>query len=198
MLPLQLLYDGPYAVLRRGGRSFMLRIGSREEIVAVSRRKACSAADATPSKRPGGSAAAKRVSFAQPLASTPSSTVPPLNGPRTVFLPSAEVFAHPGPAAPSPPPQQRSPLRQRTPPWNPPCQRTLPWYPQRQRTPPQRMDLRPPLLPAEARAREEPRGDRFGAPAPSYISTMAFVYVHCSETTLTGESRFHISTPLGI
>jgi hypothetical protein len=42
-------------------------------------------------------------------------------------------------------------------------------------TPPQRMDLRPPLLPAEARAREEPSGDWFGTPAPSYISTMAFV-----------------------
>jgi hypothetical protein len=83
---LQPLYDGPYAVTRRGGRSFMLKVGSREEIVAVSCLKARTAADTAPGsqrhrsrppgKRPGGSAAAKRVSFAQPLASTPSTAQP--------------------------------------------------------------------------------------------------------------------------
>jgi hypothetical protein len=147
--PLQPLYDGPYAVIRRGGRSFTLQIGSREEIVAVSRLKACTTVDAAPgsplrrglppgkrpgssaaAKRPNGSAAAKQVSFAHPLASTPS-TAPPRNGPGTIFLPSAEVFARPGPAAPPTAPQQRNPPRQRTP----------PRYPQRQRSPPQRMDL---------------------------------------------------------
>jgi hypothetical protein len=33
---LQLLYNGPYAVIRRSGRSFTLQVGSREEIFAVS------------------------------------------------------------------------------------------------------------------------------------------------------------------
>jgi hypothetical protein len=40
----------------------------------------------------------------------------------------------------------------------------------------------PLLLPAEARARGEPCGDWFGTPAPSYISAMAFVYVHVQCT----------------
>jgi hypothetical protein len=46
--PLQPLYDGPYAVIRHGGRSFTLRVGQRDEIVAVSRLKACTTADAAP------------------------------------------------------------------------------------------------------------------------------------------------------
>jgi hypothetical protein len=50
-------------------------------------------------------------------------------------------FARPGPAAPSPPPQQRNPPCQRTPPRNPPHQRTPPRCPQCKRTPPQRIDL---------------------------------------------------------
>jgi hypothetical protein len=45
--PLRLLYDGPYTVIRCGGRSFTQH-GSREEVVAVSRLKACTTADATP------------------------------------------------------------------------------------------------------------------------------------------------------
>jgi hypothetical protein len=105
MPPLWPLYDGPYAVIRRGGRSFTLQIGSREEIVAVSRLKACTTADTVPGsplrrgrppgKRLGGSAAAKWVTFQHPLVTTPS-TAPPQNGPGTVFLPSAEVFCTPG------------------------------------------------------------------------------------------------------
>jgi hypothetical protein len=146
--PLHPLYDGPYAILRRGAHSFTLQVRPREEIIAVSRLKACTTADAAPGspcrrgrppgKRPNGgsgSAAAKRVTFQHPLIVTPSATAPPRNGPGTVFLPSAEVFARPGPAAPPTSPQQRNPPRQRTPPRNPPR------YPQRQRTPPQRMDL---------------------------------------------------------
>ncbi len=46
--PLQLLYDGPYAVLRRGPRSFTIRVGSRDEVVAISRLKACMVVDVTP------------------------------------------------------------------------------------------------------------------------------------------------------
>ncbi len=46
--PLRLLYDSPYAVIHRGSRSFMLRIGSTEEFVAVSRLKACTTTDAAP------------------------------------------------------------------------------------------------------------------------------------------------------
>ncbi len=38
--PLQPLYDGPYTVLRRGPRSFTIRVGSRDEVIAVSRLKA--------------------------------------------------------------------------------------------------------------------------------------------------------------
>jgi hypothetical protein len=46
--PLQPLYDGPYAVLRRGPCSFTIRVGSQDEVVAVSRLKACTAVDAMP------------------------------------------------------------------------------------------------------------------------------------------------------
>jgi hypothetical protein len=85
-------------------------------------------------------AATKRVSFADPLVSSPSSLGMPQNGPGTAFLPGEEVFARPGPAAPSQPPQMRYP----------PCQRA----------PPKRLDLRPLLLPAETRARGEPCGEQ--------------------------------------
>jgi hypothetical protein len=71
--PLQPLYDGPYAVLHRSPRSFTIRVGSRDEVVAVSHLKVCTAADATPGSprrsgrlpgsSPGGLAATKRVSF---------------------------------------------------------------------------------------------------------------------------------------
>jgi hypothetical protein len=98
----------------------------------VNRLKACTAVDATPGSpprhgrppglRPGGLAATKRVSFSDPLISSPSSSqAPPQNGPRTVFLPGEEVFACLGPAAPSQPPQT--------------------WYPSRQWAPPKRLDL---------------------------------------------------------
>ncbi len=46
--PLQPLFDGPYAVLRRGPRSFTIRVGSQDEVITVRRLKACMAADATP------------------------------------------------------------------------------------------------------------------------------------------------------
>jgi hypothetical protein len=125
--PLQSLYDGPYSVLRRGPRSFTIRVGSRDEVVTVSRLKACTAADATPGSpccrgrppgsRPGGLAATKRVSFSDLLVSSPSSSSAlPRDSPGTVFLPGKEVFARPGPAAPSQPPQTQYPFRQRTPP----------------------------------------------------------------------------------
>ncbi len=80
----------PGSPLRRGRPP-----GKRPGGSAAAKRPNGSAA----AKRPNSSAATKRVSFAHPLASTPS-TPPPRNGPGTVFLPSAEVFARPGPAAP--------------------------------------------------------------------------------------------------
>jgi hypothetical protein len=74
--PLQPLYDGPYTVLRCSPRSFT------HEVVAISRLKACTAADATPGSprlrgRPPGShrsglATTKRVLFSDPLVSLPS------------------------------------------------------------------------------------------------------------------------------
>jgi hypothetical protein len=119
--PLQLLYDSPYSVLRHSPRSFTIRVGSWDEVVAVSRLKACTAVDATPGSpchrgrppglHPGGLAATKQVSFSDPLVSSPSPPAPPQNGPGTVFLPGEEVFARPGPAAPSQVPQTRYPSR---------------------------------------------------------------------------------------
>jgi hypothetical protein len=124
--PLQPLYDGPYTVLRRGLRSFTIRVGSRDEVIAVSRLKACTAADATPGSprlrsrppdsHPGGPAATKRVSFSDPMVSTPSFPAPSRDGPGPVFLPGKEDFAGPGPAAPLQAPQTRYPSRQRAPP----------------------------------------------------------------------------------
>jgi hypothetical protein len=146
--PLQPPYDGPYTVLRRGPRSFTIRVGFRDKVIAVDRLKACKAADAMPwqlrrrgrplGSHPGSPAATKRVSFSDPLVSPPSPPVPPRDGPGTVFLPGEEVFACPGPVAPSQVPQTR--------------------YPSRQWAPPKRLDLRPLLLPAEARALGEPCG----------------------------------------
>jgi hypothetical protein len=113
--PCQPLYDGPYAVLRRVPCSFTIRIGSRDEVIAVSRLKACTAADAMPGSphnrgrppgsHPGGPTSTKRVSFADPLVSSPSSPAPPQNSSGTVFLPGEEVFARPGLAPPSQAPQ---------------------------------------------------------------------------------------------
>ncbi len=121
--PLQPLYDGPYTVLHRRPRSFTIRVGSWDEVIAVSRLKACTAADATPGSllrcgrrpgsHPGGPAATKRVLFSDPLVSPPSPPVPPRDGPGTVFLPGEEVFACSGPAALSEVPQTRYPSRQR-------------------------------------------------------------------------------------
>jgi hypothetical protein len=129
--PLQPLYDGPYAVLRRSPCSFTIRVGSRDEVVTVSHLKACTAADATPGtpprrgrppgSRPGGLAATKQVSFSDPLVSSSSSLVLPRDSPGTVFLPRVEDFANPGLAAPLQPPQTR--------------------YPSCQQAPPQRLDL---------------------------------------------------------
>jgi hypothetical protein len=121
--PLQPLYDGPYTVLCRGPRSFTIRVGSRDEVITVSRLKACTAADAMPGSlrrcarlpgsHPGGPAATKQVLFSDLLVSLPSPLAPPRDGPRTVFLPSEEVFARPGPAAPLQVPQTRYLSRQR-------------------------------------------------------------------------------------
>jgi hypothetical protein len=102
--PLHHPYDSPYAVVRRGPHSFTIRVGLQDKIVSVSRLKACTEADATPGsplrcgrppgKRPGGPAATKRVSFADPLDSLPS--LPwalPSDSPGTVF-PVTDWFLH--------------------------------------------------------------------------------------------------------
>ncbi len=88
-----------------------IRVGSWDEVVAVSRLKACTAADATPGSprrssrllglHPGSPATTKRVSFSDPLVSSPSFPAPPRDSPGTVLLPGEEVFACPGPAEPS-------------------------------------------------------------------------------------------------
>ncbi len=72
--------DGHYVVLRRGPRSFTIRVGSQDEVVAVSHFKACMAADPTPGSlrhrgrppgsHPGSLAATKQVSFLDPLVSS--------------------------------------------------------------------------------------------------------------------------------
>ncbi len=46
--PLQPLYDGPCVVLRRGPCSFTIRVGSRDELVAISRLKGTVARDFLP------------------------------------------------------------------------------------------------------------------------------------------------------
>jgi hypothetical protein len=59
-----------------------------------------------------GLAATKRVSFSDPLVSSPSSSLAPqCDSPGTVFLPGEEVSACPGLTAPSQPPQTRYPSR---------------------------------------------------------------------------------------
>jgi hypothetical protein len=85
------------AAIRHGARSFTLWVWLRDEIVTVSRLKACTATDAArssprrrgrpPAKRPGGSASVKRVSFSHPLVSPPS-TVLQQNGPGLFSYPA--------------------------------------------------------------------------------------------------------------
>ncbi len=59
----------------------------------------------------------QHVSFSDPMVSSPSpSSAPPHDSPGTVFAPGEEVFARPGSAAPSQPPQTRYPSRQQAPP----------------------------------------------------------------------------------
>jgi hypothetical protein len=70
-----------------------------------------------PGSRQGSPAATKQASFSDLLVSSPSSSaVLPREGPGPVFLLSKEVFSHPGPVAPSQPPQKQYTSR----PWAPP------------------------------------------------------------------------------
>ncbi len=99
----------------------------------MSHLKACTAVDAMPGSprrhdrppgpgtmttsataRPEGSAASMWVLFSVPLVSSPLQQEQLRICPGTVFLlPRGEVFACPGPAAPSQPPQRQYPQRQR-------------------------------------------------------------------------------------
>ncbi len=102
-------YHGPYAVLWCGPRSFTIMVGSWEEIVSVSRLKACRKVGTTPGsprrhgqlpgKCPGGPAATKRVSFSDPLVSSPVFTA-------AVPAPSAVTTLEIGPLT-SPPAGRR-------------------------------------------------------------------------------------------
>jgi hypothetical protein len=103
---LQSLYDSPHAVLRHGPCSFTIRVGSQDEGIAVSRLKACTAADAEPGsprfrgRLPGsclgGPATTKRVSFSEPLVSSPSSSAPIRDGHGIIFSTRQGGFCTPG------------------------------------------------------------------------------------------------------
>ncbi len=99
------LYDSPYAVLCQAPHAFTLQVRQREEIIAVSRVKACMAADATSGNpqrcsrllgpraaampaaaHPGDPAATKWVSFSDLLVSPPSKQEQLRIRPGTVFL----------------------------------------------------------------------------------------------------------------
>jgi hypothetical protein len=108
--PLQPLYDSPYAILHCEPCSFTIRVGFRDEVIAVSHLKACTAADAMtgslrprgrlPDSHPGGLAATKWVSFSDPLVSSPSlrcrhQTVPePFSYPARRFLHARDWRRH--------------------------------------------------------------------------------------------------------
>ncbi len=107
--PLHSPCNGLNAVMRRGPHSFTIKVGTRDEIVSISRLKACTEADAMPGspprhgrppgKHPGGPASTKQVSFLDPLVSSPSSSqAPQSNGPETVFPVTDRFFDRPGPA----------------------------------------------------------------------------------------------------
>ncbi len=118
--------QGPYAVLRCRPHSFTIWVGSGEEVIPFSRLKACTPANTEPGSLrprnrpsgilPSGPAPTKLVWFSDPLVSSPSPLTPPQESLGTVFLPSKEDFALPGPEAPSQHPQTRYPSRQ----WAPP------------------------------------------------------------------------------
>jgi hypothetical protein len=84
--------------------SFTIRVRSRDEVITVSRLKACTAADATPGSlhrcgrptgsHPGGPAATNQVSFSDPLVSSPSPLVLPRDSPGTIFPYPARRFLH--------------------------------------------------------------------------------------------------------
>jgi hypothetical protein len=98
--PLQPLYNGPYAVMRHSPRSFTIRDGSQDEVVTVSRLKACMATPGSPRRRsrppgsrPSSLAATKRISFSNQLVSSPSSSLaPPRDGPGCESLECEEIF----------------------------------------------------------------------------------------------------------
>jgi hypothetical protein len=69
--PLQRPYDGPFAFLRRNPRSFTIRVGTQDEIIAVSRFKPdmdsyAKPGSPWPTARHGGLPAPRRAYFQTP------------------------------------------------------------------------------------------------------------------------------------
>jgi hypothetical protein len=122
--PLQPLYDGPYAVVRRSLHDFTLRIGDKEDKVSTLRLKPCTdpaAPPALPRVRgrppaavrfrdfpPPGTAAARQVHFAPELPAEPRREPFSPGTPPGVFARPAAVLDH---IADRPPRRRRAPSR---------------------------------------------------------------------------------------
>ena len=55
VLPLALLYNGPYAVLRWSLHTFTIQMGDREEVVSMGHLKPCRTPHVVPAQQCGGS-----------------------------------------------------------------------------------------------------------------------------------------------
>jgi hypothetical protein len=92
--PIQLLYDGPYAVIRRSLHHFTLRIGNKEDKVSTLRLKPCT--------DPTAPHALSRVWGCPPAAIRFRDF--PRGGPPGTLRPTATSRTAPGTVSPSPPP----------------------------------------------------------------------------------------------
>ncbi len=134
VLPLQRLYDGPYAVVRRSLQHFTLRIGDKEDKVSTLRLKPCTDPAALPALPrvwgrppatvrfrdfpPPGTAAARRVHFAPELPAEPRREPFSPGMPPGVFARPAVVLDH---IAARPARRRRAPSRLDLEAWGEPC-----------------------------------------------------------------------------